>query len=845
MAGREKPVMGKCILYFGMSMLVALFFTVYLYTFTVYPESPTIDTFGHFFKINYLHNSLKEGVLYPIYTEYWYNSMELFRYWPPLSYYAVALLQFVVGGDVLDAFFAFAGAAYLLNMTGWFLLGKSENRPGMAFLTGNLFFFCPDNVRVFYGEGNIPRIFIASLLPFVFYFVWEILHYKNYKKLIGLLVVISLITTAHYMIAAMTGISVFILCAVYSVMNKEWKEIVVITVDLGLAYLTAGIFLLPGLTGGGLTSQSSEASVSTISQWAQEAVKSLNPFFRMGEGVITSFYFGLAIFVVALLGMIAADKKMGAGFITTLLIFVSTTTTASSVVRLLPMSQVFWMQRFVPMAMCIFFLSLLLWKRLRKSAILIFSIVMSLDSIGEIALLMKPHEGTIREIVERDVGEYLLPEAKALTRNRLGLLDFSMWGSIPSWYLTADMDESNVEYSFGWAYQGAKTMEDIVSINEAAQCGFYVYAFDRFLELGDDVVLVDKRQFPKEDGEEICKAADLAGYTLKKENEHAWLFNREDVTGSFGMIKEYKNLAIGKNAREICYIYPQFGYGDSSVLEDYTFEELIQYDKIYLSGFSYDDKVAAEGLLTKVADQGVEIFIDMQQVPMDKLSGKAEFMGVYAQYVAFTEKFPVLSTDNGSEFKLDFRTAGYDNWNTVYLTGAEKNIKTAYYDSVTNLAYVAQNGNENITFLGFNPVYYYHQVQIPELLIFLNEVFEEEPGQVAEHELVPIEVSYEPRQVTIYSPRDNVRTGVAALDCYICVDGVEKRAWNNVLVVDSGITVFKVKYTDFKIGAFVSCFGILGSIGFWSFLFQLQKRRREDEVPDISAGRGVNAGDAR
>jgi len=815
----------KIILYMLLSATGAVAFSMYLFQYSIYPDSALIDTFGHFFKINYLYDSLQKGVWYPIYTEYWYNSIELFRYWPPFSYYVAAILQFIVGGNVLDAYFAFAGVVYLINMMGWLLFAKRENRFGFAFILGNLFFFCPDNIRVFLAEGNIPRIFIAALLPYAFYYTWEILYYKNYKRLIHLGILTWIITLSHFMIAAMTGISIFIFCAIYSIMNKRWQEIVYITVDLGLAYLTMGIGLIPGLLGGGLTSQSSEASVSTISQWAQEAVKSLNPSFRVDGGAISSFYFGLAIFIIALLGTFAADKKIGPGFITTLFIFLSTTTAASSVVRLLPMSQVFWMQRFVPMAMCIFFLSLLLWRKLKKGAIVLFVLLMLIDSIGEASLLVVPKSGTVREEVEKEVSAYLLPEAKELTRNRLGLLDYSLWGAIPSWYLTSDMDENNVQYSFGWAYQGAETMENIVSINEAAEGAFYEYTFDRLLELGDDVVLVSKNEFPTDHRNVIIGAAEKVGYTLYEENEEAWLFYLEGIDGEFGIVKKYDNLAIGNNAGEICYLYPNFGLGNSSVLEDYSLKELKEYDKIYLSGFTYRDKAMAEKLLTDVADSGVKIYIDMQHIPLDKLSGKAEFLGVFAQFVAFTEKFPILSTDNGSQFKLDFKTAGYDTWNTVYVTGASERIRDAYYDNATKLTYLASNGNPNITFMGFNPVYYYHESRIPELLTFLNEVFDEERGSICESIIVPIDISYGAGSVTIESQEDNVITGVANLDCFVPINEREKKVLHNMLQVDSGVTVFDVEYSYFGLGMAASVIGFISSVIYW---FLILKKRKED-----------------
>lgn len=802
---------------------LALVFSAFLYFNSIYPDSVDTDTFGHLFKSNYLYHSLKEGILYPIYTEYWYNGMELFRYWPPLAYYVLSLLQFLTQGDVLTAFYLFAGVVYLLNMAGWFLVGKSEGRLGMAFLVGNLYFFCPDNIRIFMAEGNIPRIFINALLPFVFYCVWECLHYKHWKKLIGLAAVTFLITTSHYMIAAMAGISIFVFCAVYCIINREWKGIVYITIDLGCAYLASGIFLLPGLTGGGLTSQNSEASIATINQWAQEALKSLNPFFRDGEGYIRSFYFGVVIFVIVLLGIVAANKKTGAGFITTLFIFVCTTTSAASVVRMLPMSQVFWMQRFVPMAMCIFFLTFSMWKELKRHVLILFTLAMLADGVMTFSLLSEIREEPVAELVEQDMSRYLLAEAVELTENRLGILDNSTWGAVPSWYLSKDMDDDSVQYSFGWAYQGAETLNNIVSINEAAQGSFFEYVFDRLLELGDDTVLVDKKLIAETDIAALKRAAEKIGYTLYEENNRVLLYHFDEVEGTFGVIKQYRNIAIGEHAQVFCYIYPQFGYGESVCLDDYSLDELLQYEKIYLSGFTYNDKETAEELLKTVADSGVQIYIDMQHIPENKLTGKSEFLGVYAQYVAFTEKFPVLATDNGSQFKLDFKTAGYDAWNTVYLSGASEKIKQAYYDDITSLTYVAQNGTPNITFLGFNMVYYYHENRLPELLTFLNEVFDEEPGQICESELVPIEVVYESDKVTVTSKNDNVITGIAALDCFAESKTQESDTQSNLLVVGSGTTVFKVKYTDFKLGMAASVMGIAGCCLFWGILFGLRK----------------------
>ena len=487
------------------------------------------------------------------------------------------------------------------------------------------------------------------------------------------------------------------------------------------------------------------------------------------------------------------------------------------------MSQVFWMQRFVPMAMCIFFFTLMMWKQLKRSVIIIFTMAMVIDSLSTFSLLTEVREEPVAELVEQDMSRYMLEEAMELTVNRLGILDNSTWGAIPSWYFSQDMDETNVQYSFGWAYQGAETLNNIVSINEAAQWGFFEYSFDRLLELGDDTILVDKRLIDEDEIPAMKAAAEKVGYKLYNENDNAWLYHYDEAQGTFGVKKEYRNIAIGQHAQAICYLYPECGYGESNELSDYTEEELLQYEKIYLSGFTYKDKEAAEKLLTNVADKGVKIFIDMQHIPEDKLKGKSEFMGVYAQYVAFTEKFPVLSTSNGSQFKLDFRTGGYEVWNTVYVSGASETIREAYYDDVNRLTYVARDGHPNITFLGFNVVYYFVENGMPELLTFLNETFEEEPGVIGETKLVPIDVVYEGDKVTVTSTEDGVNTGIAALDCFVATGEEERVTQSNLLMVDSGTTVFGVEYTDFKLGMVVSVMGVSGCIVFWIVLLGLLK----------------------
>lgn len=475
------------------------------------------------------------------------------------------------------------------------------------------------------------------------------------------------------------------------------------------------------------------------------------------------------------------------------------------------MSQVWWMQRFVPMALCFFLMSFLFWKQLKKTVIVLFALCMVIDIAPSAWGFLGNVDAETEVKQQRMADQNLLGEAAELAQNRVAILDNSMMGSFPSYYFSEKMDETALPYSFGWAYQGAATIKGIVSINEAIEYGFPAYAFDRLVELGNDVVILSKQHanIKEEDWDAVERAAEACGYEKVDENEENILYQLTQIpeTGQFGTVTIYHNLAIGEEAQYICYLYPDYKYGHSNVIEDYSLEELCQYQKIYLSGFQYDDKEQAEKMLSQAAAKGVEIYIDMQHIPENKLTGKTEFMDVYAQFVQFTEKFPIMETANGSQFKLNFRTSGYDVWNTVYISGLDHVERQTQYDTKTNLAYWGYDQDENIHFIGFNPVYYYVNTKNPELLVFLQEMLGEEGGQLPERRMVPITVEYGYDEIHVQVPEDGVNTNIAALDCFF-PDKILTTE-DNLLVMGEGKTTLYVEYAGKRLGGLVSAVGCI------------------------------------
>jgi uncharacterized membrane protein len=129
------------------------------------------------------------------------------------------------------------------------------------------------------------------------------------------------------------------------------------------------------------------------------------------------------------------------------------------------------------------------------------------------------------------------------------------------------------------------------------------------------------------------------------------------------------------------------------------------------------------------------------------------------------------------------------------------------YDTKTNLAYWGYDQDENIHFIGFNPVYYYVNTKNPELLVFLQEMLGEEGGQLPERRMVPITVEYGYDEIHVQVPEDGVNTNIAALDCFF-PDKILTTE-DNLLVMGEGKTTLYVEYAGKRLGGLVSAVGCI------------------------------------
>lgn len=802
---KVKVIISILILIFG-----AVALSIYLEGHSGYPWG--IDTYGHIFKADMLYQNIKKGNFYPLFTQYWYNGIQPFRYWAPFSYYLLAIFEFFAAGDPIKAYIIFVGASFFTGALGWLLWGIRSKRIFITLIIGIVWFFLPENLRILFFEGNLPRVVITTLIPYLFFFLWEFAHYEKKSSIIPMTVVMIFIIMSHLMVGAMLGITTFVFLFIYSCVFKKFLKSSQVIVAMLLAFAICGSWLYPALKGG-LVSMDSGATSEVMRSLSTPFTTSLNPFIRLTNvGKNGFFYYGLSIIVVSILGILLSNKKSLPGFITVIIVFLGTTTAFIPVLIKLPLNQLLWMMRFTPIAYGIFMLSLLNWTECKKYFMAAILIIIIADSALSFRFSLFTSQKNYNV-------ENLIDSAKKVTKQRIALLDSSAFGSYPSFYISSEGKKT--AYSYGWAWQGASTAQNIVLLNTALENGYYNYMFDRSIELGCDTVIIRKASLKSGDAglDKINSAAKLSQFKLYKENFEGYVFHRE-TPKSFGAVTSYSGLCIGRSAEQIPLKYPEFEIGKSKNIQDYKIDELSKYKTIYLSDFTYDSRQEAEKMLSKLSSMGIKIVVDMNKIPADSVTKRMTFMGVTAQPISFYTKMPDLFF-NGQKYISTNFDEEYKNWNTVYLqnTANDEGIAWVKNEKLTFIG-TGKGKNKNITYVGFNFMFHAMQNDDAGAIKIMNSVLLSNSSILPKRKVVPISVKYSDNSFSIDSQYDNVNTTIAYLDSYSSASKISNN--QNLLEIKKGQTNIKVVYPYLTSGIGLS---LIGLMGFGILLIFIYKRR--------------------
>jgi uncharacterized membrane protein len=348
------------------------------------------------------------------------------------------------------------------------------------------------------------------------------------------------------------------------------------------------------------------------------------------------------------------------------------------------------MMRFTPLAYGLFCVGLLLWKRLRKEFILIALIFLTADcwiSVKVLCTNVPPPRNLTNAVAY----------ATDIASQRIAMLDNSEFGSFPSYYLANNENGKSVPQVYGWAWQGAKTANNIMWINTALEKRWYTFLFDRCLEMGADTLVVKKDKILDED-EFFTKAAET-GYIKKDVNPLAYIF-KYPVDARFGSKVIYEGISIGKYAANLSFMFPNIEVGESEYIDSYTAKELAEYKVLFLSGFKYHDKTKAENIVKEISQKGTKVIVDMTGTESELSSSRSEFLNVRVQPVMLKDSFPILEY-NSKRLLLNRIPEEYKNWNTAYLENLDYTSGQLEFDN-QYMSFLGKKANWNITFIGLN-----------------------------------------------------------------------------------------------------------------------------------------------
>jgi len=790
-----------------------------------YPDGA--DTMFYVYRGDLLYHSITEqGNWYPLLDMMWYNGVQTLRYWSPVPVYILAGCQALVGGNPYDGYLLFVGLLCFFSAAVWLFIGYTHGRPWMGAFLGGLWFFMPNNLFMLFTEGVIIRSLSSVFLPLYVVYLHDYLMEKRWSALPKLMLCFVAMLMFHLGWAGMIAITTLIFLLFYCVFyrKKQRGSCLHVVIAILLCFVIPGIWVVPSLLGGITGIDSSQVMAS----YFQSLNITLNPFWTWTEGVNRwSFgdgaaYFGITAFVLGALGALLGQKKARPGFCAAVTVCLLTSTTAYGFLRQMPGSQYLWMLRFISIALAFLLVSFFFWKSLKRGLAFLFALFFVLDAVPALRLI-SVYGSNIKPEVRYDKlsEQYFIKDVKAVTKQRMALIE-PMGTVADGIYLVAGYGDDAVPTSFGTGIQSAVTYLNVVQLNEAADNGSYLYVFDRCLELGNDTVLIPVRELDKGmcEIEDLDAAAAAVGYQLVAGNE-AYRVYHYDAPETFGVLSQYRAIGIGAFAPSISIYFPAVEEADSDNLNDYTYEQLSQYDVIYLAAFTYDDQAAAEELVLRLTENGTRVVILADGMPAVEHTGTQTFLGVSAYSITFSNAYPELNTIDGKLY-CDLFPDGYTHWRTVYLNGLD-DVWGYLEEDGQRLEFFGTAHNENLVYVGLNLTYHYALTQDAAVGRLLTHALTVSGRELPKRAVVPLSVEYDGRDtITIRSDYDDVDTTLACHDIFESDQPFYKK--NNLAYVQKGETVIRLHYPYLREGCAASGAGLL-----LTAVFLFVSRRRDQK----------------
>lgn len=769
------------------------------------------------YKADNLLDGIKSGngILY--YDSFSGNGSEFVRFSEPLPCILLTFFAFLGNQNAVVTYALFVGTVFFLSASSIFGIGRKENRSFMGFLLGLAYFFMPANLHMLFSKGNVGESIVLAFLPLFFWQCYRFVEEKSLKAVVSvsILSVLFVMCSVSYTIMVITAAVCYLLLD--GIINGTFRNGLKLVPAFLLAFLWNGIWLCAYLKKYGTIPKTSAEKAA----FYQALIDSLNPMQAMKDG--TQFwYLGLSVFVLLLFGILFSKRKTNSFFAAGLVFVIFSTTGLSGVIKSLPGFKNMDMAAFFPMVTALLLVGFLLWKTLRKELVLICVIGLFLDIMVAVSgyaptLLSQDINGQL----QKEADAMFIEEAGSLTQQRVAIFADQKERSIATYLLAKSGKELSVTQ--GCEYETASIPKYLGQLEQALADGKYLYLFERCLELGDDTIIIEKEKLwnGDDDVKKLTNSAEQVGYVKKEENDNYLMFHiKTDVT--FGVKSEYQAIGIGSSAGMMALQYPNMQETSSTNLNDYTYEQLSKYQCIYLNGFTYDDKEAAEQLITKLGENGVKVVIEASGIPADIVSKNREFLGVTCNDISFEKGYPILYTESAT-YDCNLFADGYEDWKTVYVIGLTKELGY-FYENQDKIDFMGTAGNDNIIVIGLNLGYHGALTGDPMVEEIYDGLFGLDQDVLPERELVPVQITYQGNSLSIKADSD-VNTTLAYHDTFICDKEVTEQ--NQLLYVKKGTTDISIKPAYLGAGAFLIFVGFAFAVPYYDYLIETSKGRKQ------------------
>lgn len=785
-----------------------------------YPQGS--DTMLHLYKGDVVYRSIGEGQFFPLYDEYWFNGMEPLRTYAPLPAYLLAFLRFIAGGDLLNGYLVFVFCLFFVGAMEWLYIGKKWNRPYLGALFGIFYFFMPYSLFVLFQEGNLARSTVGLFLPVYVYFLVEYMQSGRRKDMLGISLVTITMALCHVGFAGMVSLAAIGYLLFDSLWNRNRKKILALLPVILLSFGIIGFWLVPYLNSGITGWDYAEE----MNKYFQDLWISINPLERSESGNAHA-YFGLSLLGISVFGGLFGGKKTEGGFWYGVLYLVLTTTTAGALIKVFPGGKFLWMLWLIPLIFVLIYISILRWNQLRAGFVVLFCLLILLDSIPSLPLFIGTGNHTSAEERLDDQWEgTLIAKAKEITKQRMVLIDGSYLESMGA-YLASDY-KGQTKTTSGYGWRNASTATNVAQLDKGAMGGNYLYLFDRCKELGNDTVLINLSILDLDVApiETLDAAAERLGYEVVTTSPSYRLYHMETgFSGNWGTVSKYDAIGIGTAASSISLDFPTMEETSSPNLNDYSFEELSKYKMVYLAGFTFDDREKAEDLVLRLSEAGVRVVIAADGIPEDRKTHDQSFLGVVCNTIQFSNGFPEFDTIDG-KIDPDLFPRGYQDWKTVYLEGLDT-CWASLLDNDVKLQFYGTVKNDNIVMIGLNLCYFYGITKDDGVGGLISHAMNISGEDLPRRKLTPVEIEQDARELVITTREDHVNVALAEQSHFHYENEVSVR--NHLLVLEQGETRIQIRYPDPEFGVLVSVLSVGGMVTYFIRLGVYKKKKRKKE----------------